>query len=136
MAVYALTALAALVVVLTRVRLHREGGAGHSRVSMVVVNAHTVFGVLAVLAWVGYLFAPDSLPVSRESLGIVALAFFWIVTICGLLILLRWLPTRGRHASSVADDTWSDGPGLSILAHIGMLAGVVVLTGAYMLSAV
>ncbi|MEZ5192427.1 MAG: hypothetical protein R2734_07875 [Nocardioides sp.] len=133
---YILSALAALVVVLTRVRLRREGGAGRSRVSMVVVNAHTVFGVLAVLAWAGYLFAPDSLPVSRESLGIVALAFFWIVTLCGLLILLRWLPTRGRHASAAQDDTWSDGPGLSILAHVGMLAGVIVLTGAYMLNKV
>ena len=54
----------------------------------------------------------------------------------GLLILVRWLPTRGKHASDGSEDSWSDGPGLSILAHVGMLVGVCVFTWAYLTSVV
>jgi hypothetical protein len=68
--------------------------------------------------------------------GIVALAFWWVTVVAGLLILVRWIPSRGRHASSGAQDTWSEGPGLSILAHVGMLVGVGVFTYAYLTSAV
>ena len=34
------------------------------------------------------------------------------------------------------EDTWSEGPGLSILAHVGMLVGVSVFTYAYLNAAV
>jgi len=51
--------------------------------------------------------------------------------VIGLLILLRWVPSRGKHASDSADDSWSEGPGLSILAHVGMLVGVCVFTWFY-----
>ena len=68
--------------------------------------------------------------------GILALAFWWITAICGLLILVRWLPARGRHAPRAPSDTWSDGPGLSVLAHVGMLVGVLVFTYAYLTAAV
>jgi hypothetical protein len=46
------------------------------------------------------------------------------------------MPSRGRHASQGGQDTWSEGPGLSILAHVGMLVGVAVFTYAYLTSAV
>ena len=49
---------------------------------------------------------------------------------------MRWLPTRGRHAGDKATDSWGKGPGLSVLAHVGMLVGVVVFTYAYLTSAV
>jgi amino acid permease len=68
--------------------------------------------------------------------GIISLGFWWIVTICGLLMLVRWLPSRGKHASEGFQDSWSEGPGLSILAHVGMLVGVCIFTFAYLTSAV
>jgi hypothetical protein len=62
---------------------------------------------------------------------VVSLACWWLTAIAGLLILLRWLPSRGRHASVGGEDNWSDGPGLSVLAHVGMLVGVLVFTWYY-----
>jgi hypothetical protein len=63
--------------------------------------------------------------------GIIALFFYWLTALVGLMILLRWVPSRGEHASDRADDSWSEGPGLSILAHVGMLVGVLVFTWFY-----
>ena len=129
--VYVLTALAAVVVVLTRLRLGRgEGGAGRLQMGRSLLNAHTGAGVLALVLWVVFLVG------GNETVGIVALAFWWIVVVAGLLILVRWLPSRGRHASAGKEDSWSEGPGLSILAHVGMLVGVIVFSWAYLTSAV
>ena len=123
--VYVLTALAAVVVVLTRLRLTKEAAAGRHEVGLGILNVHTAFGVLALVGWVVYLVGANDL------VGIVALAFWWLTTFAGLLILLRWLPSRGRHATAARDDTWSEGPGLSVLAHVGMLVGVMVFTWFY-----
>ena len=41
------------------------------------------------------------------------------------------MPSRGKHASEGTDDSWSEGPGLSVLAHVGMLVGVLVFTWFY-----
>jgi hypothetical protein len=123
--VYVLTALAAVVVVLTRVRLSRESAAGRHNVGTGILNVHTVVGVLALVGWVVYLVGGNDL------VGIVSLAFWWLTAIAGILILLRWLPSRGRHATGARDDTWSEGPGLSVLAHVGMLVGVMVFTWYY-----
>ena len=135
--VYVLTALAALVVVLTRLRLGRGREAAH-RVSVgtALLNLHTVAGVVAVVLWVAFLVAPDdSLPGGAVP-GVVALGFWWVVAIAGLLMLVRWLPSHGRHASAGTSDSWSSGPGLSLLAHVGMLVGVCVFTFAYLTQAV
>ena len=70
------------------------------------------------------------------SVGILALAFWWVVVVAGLLVLVRWLPSSGKHASGGQEDSWSEGPGLSVLAHVGMLVGVCVFTYAYLTSAV
>jgi drug/metabolite transporter (DMT)-like permease len=135
--VYVLTALAALVVVLTRLRLRGDGGAGRVFVGRALLNLHTVAGVLALLAWVVFLLGGDLFSDSTENIiGIAALALWWLVALAGLLILVRWLPSRGRHAASGQQDTWSDGPGLSVLAHLGMVAGVGVFTWAYVMSKV
>ncbi|HYF72921.1 MAG TPA: hypothetical protein VD864_08865 [Nocardioides sp.] len=131
--VYVLTALAAVVITLTRVRLGREdGGAGRLRTSRAVLDVHTVAGVLALAAWLTFLLAAEDTALGGDTAGIVALALWWIVVAAGLLILVRWLPSRGRHASEGSEDSWSDGPGLSILAHVGMLVGVCVFTWAYL----
>ncbi|WP_395656894.1 hypothetical protein [Nocardioides sp.] len=129
--VYVLTALAAVVVVLTRLRLGRgEGGAGRLQMGRTLLNVHTGAGVLALVLWVAFLVG------GNDTLGIVALAFWWVVVVAGLLILVRWLPSRGKHASDGKEDSWSEGPGLSILAHVGMLVGVLVFSWAYLTSAV
>jgi hypothetical protein len=135
--VYILTALAAVVVVLTRLRLKQDsGGAGQIQVGHGLVNVHTAAGSLALVVWVLFLVADEDTVMGGAGVGIIALALWWIVVVAGLLILVRWLPSHGKHASSGTEDSWSEGPGLSILAHVGMLVGVVVFTFAYLTSAV
>ncbi len=131
--VYVLTGLAAVVVVLTRLRLGRSEGARRIDVGRRLLGVHTVAGVLALVTWLVFLLGEDALAEDQRTLvGIVALAFWWIVVGAGLLILVRWLPTRGKHAAEATQDSWSEGPGLSVLAHVGMLVGVIVFTWAYL----
>jgi hypothetical protein len=132
--VYVLTALAAVVVLLTRLRLAKGGGARRADVGQGLLTVHTVAGVLALVVWVGYLVADEDTALGGELAGIIALALWWVVTAAGLLILARWVPSKGRHADTGAEDTWSEGPGLSVLAHVGMLVGVLVFTYAYAFS--
>ena len=135
--VYILTALAVVVIVLTRLRLRQDsGGAGSVHVGEGFVNLHTVAGSAAAVLWILWLVADDDAALGGDVVGIIALAFWWITVVAGLLILLRWLPSRGKHASSGTEDTWSEGPGLSILAHVGMLVGVCVFTYVYLTAAV
>jgi hypothetical protein len=124
-----LTVLAAVVVVLTRVRLTRDDGEAAGRLSIPaqILNLHTGAGLLALVTWGGFLYtcyAGDGLTI----LGWVGVLFWWLTTFAGLLILARWLPARGRHSSGPAADTWGEGPGLSALAHIGMLVGACIWT--------
>jgi hypothetical protein len=122
--VYVLTFLSAVVVLLTRIRLSQSRAAGQHQVGMGTVNAHTVCGVVALALWVFFLLTGHD----TSLVGVVALFFYWLTALVGLLILLRWVPSRGKHASGSADDRWSEGPGLSVLAHVGMVVGVVVFT--------
>jgi drug/metabolite transporter (DMT)-like permease len=122
-----LTLLSAVVVVLTRLRLSQRRAAGQHQVGMGTVNVHSGFGVVGLVLWVVFLVTGHKL----SLVGVVGLFFYWLTALVGLLILLRWMPTRGRHASGSVDDSWSDGPGLSILAHVGMLVGVIVFTWYY-----
>lgn len=134
--VYLLTALGAVVVVLTRLRLRGEGGAGRLKVPPRLLDLHTGAGIAALLVWTVFLVAPPDSPLGGDTVGIVGLAFWWLLVLAGLLILVRWLPSKGRHASEGAEDSWSQGPGLSLLAHLGTLVGVTVLTWAYLSSVV
>ena len=118
-----LTVLATVVVVLTRVRLAKDEGAGRISIPGALLNLHTIAGVPAVLLWGAFLVT------GTLWMGWVALLLWWVTVVAGLLILARWLPAKGRHASGPASDTWSEGPGLSILAHVGLLVGVAVFTG-------
>jgi hypothetical protein len=119
-----LTVLAAVVVVLTRVRLSRDDGEAAGRLSIPkdLLNTHTVAGVLALITWTLFLFTDTTV------IGWIGLLLWWITVIAGLLILARWMPARGRHSSGPVHDSWSGGPGLSILAHVGLLVGVGIFT--------
>lgn len=134
--VWILTALAAVAIVLTRLRLSGDEAAGQFSISRRLPAVHFVAGTLALVLWLGVLVAPDDSLVGGPLVGILAIAFWWLTAICGLLILARWLPSRGRHAPAASGDTWSDGPGLSLLAHLGMVVGVLVFTYAYLTAAV
>ena len=118
-----LTVLAAVVVVLTRVRLAKDEGAGRLSIPHGLLNTHTFAGVPAVVLWVVYLVTEVAI------VGWIALLFWWVTVVAGLLILARWLPARGRHSSGPTADTWGEGPGLSVLAHLGLLVGVILVTG-------
>ncbi|MDO9455673.1 hypothetical protein [Nocardioides sp.] len=136
--VHVLTALAAVVVVLTRLRLRRNrDGAGRAAIARGPVGVHTVAGVLAVVTWVAFLVTSGHVSESTSTLlGLAGLVLWWIVVVAGLLILVRWLPVRGKHATAAVEDSWSNGPGLSVLGHVGMVVGVVVFTYAYLVKAV
>ncbi len=129
--VYVLTALAALVVVLTRRRLGGGMSAGRLQISPRLLLVHTVAGALAWVTWLVFLVFSTYHPLGSSATGILALALWWLTTVMGLTILARWMPARGKHASSAATDSWSTGPWLSVLAHVGMLLGVLVFTYAY-----
>ena len=134
--VYVLTALAALVVVLTRLRLSGDESAGRLQISHRLLLAHTVAGTAAWLLWVVFLVLPMDNVLGNPTTGILALGLWWLTTIVGLLILVRWLPARGKHARPGSSDSWSKGPWLSVLAHIGLLVGVLVFTYAYVTATV
>lgn len=121
---YVLSALAGLVVVLTRVRLGAQDheGAGRLSIPRGLLNTHTVFGVLGVGVWVA------ALVMEEKAMAYAGLALLWVAVVAGLLILLRWMPAHGRHSSGPVADSWGEGPGLSILAHVGMFAGTVLFT--------
>lgn len=118
-----LTALGAVVVLLTRMRLSANARqSGHAQISAGILNAHTVLGVAALGVWIYYLTSPS------DMLGLVSVGLWWLEVIAGILILLRWLPGGGRHAAPSVDDSWASGPSLSILGHVGMLLGVAFFT--------
>lgn len=123
--VWLLSALGVVVVALTRVRLGSADSAGHKKVSPVTLNVHTGAGVLAASTWFSFLVS------EVEGLGAAALVFWWVTALAGLVLLMRWLPSHGKHVDSGDEDDWAEGPGLSLLAHLGMLAGVLVFTWAF-----
>lgn len=122
-AVWLLTGLAAVVVLLTRSRLSNEQNqAGHAMVPHEIVNAHTLMGIVALGTWIAYLSSPGNI------LGIASLVAWWIEVAIGLLILGRWMSRPSKHAADATGDSWGQGPGLSILGHIGMLLGISFFT--------
>ncbi len=121
-----LTALAAVVVLLTRVRMggRRSDAAGRLDVPRTLVNLHTFFGVPALALWGSFLLVDEV----RAVVGYAGLVCWWVTTVAGLLLLVRWVPAHGRHAAGPASDSWGEGPGLSLLGHVGLLVGSLVWT--------
>jgi len=134
--VWILTVLAAVAVVLTRLRLGSGDAAGRLSISRHLPTAHFFAGIIALVLWIPVLVAPEDSFLGGALMGILAIAFWWATALCGLLILMRWLPAKGRHVPQATGDSWSDGPGLSLLAHLGMGVGVLVFTYAYLTAAV
>ncbi len=121
--VWMLTGLAAVVILITRTRLHAtQRQSGVSDVPDAVLNVHTFAGVWALAFWVWTLLGAPSWA------GRIGLVLWWLVTLVGLLVLARWLPGKGSHSQAATDDTIAQGPGLSILGHVGMLLGVAFFT--------
>jgi hypothetical protein len=120
-----LLVLAVVLVVLTRLRLAKadDPGAGHLDIPLGLVNAHTVLGTLGILVWGSYLLFE-----THWVIGFLGLLLWWATTVVGLLILARWLPAKGKHASEGVTDSWTDGPWLSVVGHIGALVGAIVWT--------
>ena len=104
--IYVLTALSAVVVVLTRLRMRGGQGAGRFHVGNRLLDVHTVCGVLALVVWTVFLIAPEDSPVGTSTFGIIGLGLYWIVTFAGLLILVRWLP-----GSDTLEESRRDGEG-------------------------
>jgi hypothetical protein len=127
-----LTGLAGLVVVLSRLRLARDEASGTYRIGRGLVNLHTISGLLGLGIWITFLIAKKDTFAGGSLVGIVALFFWWVTALLGLLILMRWLPSRGKHAGDRASDRWSSGPWLSLLGHLGLLCGVCFFTFAYL----
>jgi hypothetical protein len=123
-----LTALGAVVVLLTRVRLGGRGtgetgrASGVAAYSSALLRAHTLVGTAALGLWI------LALVTTRQEIAFVALLAWWLLSIVGLLLLARWLPSGGRHAEDKATDAWGEGAGLSILGHLGMVIGVAYFT--------
>jgi hypothetical protein len=123
-----LTGLGAVVVLLTRIRLGGHGAGGTGRASGVagysaaLLRVHTVVGIAALGLWIVALIT------TRQEIAFVALVAWWLLSIVGLLLLARWLPSGGRHSEDTATDAWGEGAGLSILGHLGMVIGVAYFT--------
>lgn len=141
-----LTVLAAVDVVLTRVRLTRDSrAAGRVSIPRGLLNLHTSAGLVALLTWVPFLVldlpsldlpGSDLLGPERTWLGVIGLVAWWVTAVAGLLVLVRWLPAKGRHSSAPSADTWGEGPGLSVLAHVGLLVGVIVFTVLFLVGSI
>ncbi len=125
--VWVLTGLAALDLVLTRVRLSgRTDQSGRVRIPQKVVNAHSLSGLVALLVWIAYLLVLGG--GLNLLVGMVAVVLWWVTATVGLLILSRWLPGRGRHTTGPSGVGWSRGPALSLLAHGGLVLGAAFFT--------
>lgn len=120
---WGLTALAAVVVVLTRIRLSSsDRPAGRFDVARSILTTHTTAGGIALALWVPALY------LASMPLALLAITAWWVVTVAGLLVLARWLPSAGKHSVEAVEDEWTSGPWLSMLAHLGMLGGVSYFT--------
>lgn len=125
--VWMLTALAAVVILLTRSRLIASAKqAGVTETPEGLLNAHSVLGILAVATWVVWLVG------HTRALGWVAILLWWALAVVGLMVLARWLPADGKHARAATDDGWAHGPWLSALGHLGMVLGVAFFTWTFL----
>ncbi|MDN7122796.1 hypothetical protein INN71_15505 [Nocardioides sp. ChNu-153] len=137
LAVHLLTAFAVVVVLLTRRVLGRRSTSarqgprhGHG-VSPWLLDVHTGAGLAGGLLWVVFLLVDQDGATWHSLLGVVGLGLWWITGWAGLLLLGRWLPSRGRH-SDARDRGWFVGLGLALLGHLGVAASAVVFTLAYL----
>ena len=73
--VYILTALAGVVVVLTRIRLGGDkAGAGRLQISKTLLNTHTIVGLAALMTWTAFLITGAGDKEGNSLIGIAGLA--------------------------------------------------------------
>ena len=127
----ALSLLAGLVVLLTRLRLGRT----HPGLPL---RLHTWLGTLGFVLWMVFLLVSSDADWAL-LVGVLGLGCWWVVAIAGLFLLARWKPSaRGKRAAalSTSADSWSSTPWLSLLAHLSVFATVAWFTFAYVTSRV
>lgn len=129
--VWAISAHAVLMVLLTRLRLGGYGEAARRvDIGPAMLTTHTTCGAGAAVLWFAWLLDDGWFTgPGRQVVGTGAVVLWWVVAGAGLLLLARWLPSHGTHADDGTTDSWSRGPGLSILAHGTVLLDVIVFTG-------
>lgn len=137
-----LTVLAVVDVALTRLRFRGGQSSGRLQVAPGLLNVHTGGGAVAIVLWVAFLATGWGEKDGNALVGVLALGFFWVTTVAGLVILARWIPSRGKRArTDLVVDSWGEKrflrtlagtPLLSVVAHVGMLLGVLVLSYAYL----
>lgn len=130
MLIWTLTAVVAVVVLATPLRLHRESGRSGIRIGRTVSRIHTVAGLVGVAAWAALVQWGEDVVLGDALMGVIALAGFWVTTFSGLLIMLRWLPTPGDHDRCSWRDRFT-GPIPSVVGHLAVLAITVYFCWAY-----
>lgn len=129
---FALTIVAGAVVALTRVRL-RSSHAG------LPLWLHTGLGVVGTSFWLAFL------AIGGDSdwdafVGVIGLGCWWVVSICGLILLARWKSTHSRGKRALTSDDTPNGLGgsplISAVAHIGLFGIALWFTYAYLTSVI
>ncbi len=127
--VYALTGVATLILVLTRVRLGQtRGKTSRSSGASGLLTIYATSGVLAVVGWVTFLVFPEDSPAGDPLVGVVALFFWWVAALVGLRMMTR-RPARGKHAAP--SEGARAGHTLLLVAQVGLVGAVAVFTWAY-----
>lgn len=118
-----LVALGVLVLVLTPLRLRRSTGErGMTDFSGWVLNAHSITLFVGLgLIWLRLLDVYTS--TAATWLAIICMV---IASLIGLSFLGRWRRTGSRHSEAFRGDSWTRGPWLSQIAHIGVTLATII----------
>ncbi len=128
LAVSLCTGLAAVIVLLVAIVNGRAGFRGWPLI-------HTLAGLLGLLVWGAFLVAPAGTWLGGSGVGIVGLAFWWIVGVVGVVLLVAAFPRRARGVRTSAD-RGSTGSWWAVLGHLVVVATVAVMTWAYLVQRV
>jgi hypothetical protein len=120
---WVLVGLGVAIILLVRLRLagsHEH--AGRSQVPVAYVNVYALIGFAALGLLVAYILT------GMRVIAYAVIPVGWVFALIGLGMLMRWMPRRSKHAAGPIADSWTRGPVLSILAHTGVLLGVIIAT--------
>ena len=117
-------ALGVLVFVLTPLRLRRsKGEQGMTDFSGWVLNAHSIT-LFVGLGLISLRLLDVHTSAAAAWLAIICMV---IASLIGLSFLGRWRRTGSRHSEAFQGDSWTRGPWLSQIAHIGTALGTIAL---------
>lgn len=132
MLIWILTAVCAVVIVATPVRLGRESKYQGIRIGRGVQRVHTLAGLVALAAWSALLYWGRDVWLGDALMGVIGLAGFWVAAFAGLLIMLRWLPTPGDDDRRSFRETLL-GPLPSVVGHLAVFGATVYFCWAYVM---